>query len=468
MTKLVDFLGRKPAAPEQPALLPHNLELDEELFSALGSQMGGENEVVRNLLLDAGYKLGELDEIKATINRLIEPVGRTLRAFEVEKAEKLALQSTLTTTRVDHDKLREEFAALERQSTAVSSEAVQLRQDLGNATRSIAALESAKAELTDATAGLRAQIGDLENRLTHETVESRRLREDGRRLDERLVAADRRSVQIDAELTAARQKLSLADSEKRTLQASLEKTITETARVARRLLETEHTLTATQTRLRQIEAQFAELSGERLRLASALEEANERHESEASANKSRVEALASRVAAAEKLLVEAREQLMGRADEVRKLEREVSELTLSRDTFANKLSSSDIARAEADAKIHEIEQSRAVLHDRNASLARAVQSKDQALARADEKIAALAENIAMLQAQIDANRQTYSREISDVNAALSREKVERAVAEGALEAGRKDLARVMREVMALQRRQTAQEPAPRLLSANAA
>jgi chromosome segregation ATPase len=469
MTNLVGFLGRKSASSDKPTLpSDSSLELDEELFSALGSQMGGDNETVRNLLLHAGYKIGELDDIKNSITQLIEPVGRTLRAFEVEKAEKISLQGSLNTARADYSKLRDEFGALQKQSAAAVGEATQLRQELATATRTIAALEGVQAELTDSSAGLRARVTDLENRLSHEAAETRRMREDGGRLNERLIAADRRSVQLESELTAARQKLSLADSEKRTLQASLEKTIAEAARVARRLLETEHALTASQTRLRQIEAQFSELSNERLRLASALEEANERHDSEASAAKSRAEALASRVAASERLLIEAREQLMARADDLRKLERQVSELSLAHDTLDNKLNVSDLARSDADAKIHEIEQSRAVLHDRNAALARTVNSKDLALQRADEKIAALTENLAALAAQLDTNRQTYTREIADVNAALSREKVERAVAEGALEAGRKDLARVMREVMALQRRQSAEEPAPRLVSANAA
>jgi crescentin len=58
--------------------------------------------------------------------------------------------------------------------------------------------------------------------------------------------------------------------------------------------------------------------------------------------------------------------------------------------------------------------------------------------------------------------------IEELTAALRREKVERAVAEGALESGRKDFARLMRELMALQHgRDSAEEPAP-LRPANAA
>jgi hypothetical protein len=52
-----------PAPGENP------LELDEELFSTLGAQVGGDNETLRNLLLDANAKIGELDAIKAAPTR---------------------------------------------------------------------------------------------------------------------------------------------------------------------------------------------------------------------------------------------------------------------------------------------------------------------------------------------------------------------------------------------------------------
>ncbi|HEY6834765.1 MAG TPA: hypothetical protein VI251_20010, partial [Pseudolabrys sp.] len=59
-----------------PAAAENTLELDEELFTALGAQMGGENELLRNLLLDAHAKIGELDIIKASVGRLVDPVSK--------------------------------------------------------------------------------------------------------------------------------------------------------------------------------------------------------------------------------------------------------------------------------------------------------------------------------------------------------------------------------------------------------
>ena len=72
MSKFGGFFARraglydKPADPTPSAtpLTDNPLELDEELFTALGAQLGGENESLRNLLLDANAKIGELDGIK--------------------------------------------------------------------------------------------------------------------------------------------------------------------------------------------------------------------------------------------------------------------------------------------------------------------------------------------------------------------------------------------------------------------
>ena len=114
MSKFGGFFARKVGQDEQPAEpAPGNLaatenplELDEELFSALGVQLGGENESLRNLLLDANAKINELDSIKDAVGKLVDPVSKALRAFEAEKSEKISLQTILNNTRTAYGKLR--------------------------------------------------------------------------------------------------------------------------------------------------------------------------------------------------------------------------------------------------------------------------------------------------------------------------------------------------------------------------
>ena len=112
MTKLVTFLGRKPVseagkpamtvAAAGPTVAKPDIELDHELFSPIATQLGHENEAVRNLLLDAEHKIGELEIIKRSIGSLVDPVSKTLRAYEDAKNEKLSLQGALNTARLAH------------------------------------------------------------------------------------------------------------------------------------------------------------------------------------------------------------------------------------------------------------------------------------------------------------------------------------------------------------------------------
>ena len=70
-------------------------------------------------------------------------------------------------------------------------------------------------------------------------------------------------------------------------------------------------------------------------------------------------------------------------------------------------------------------------------------------------IAALNERVGAVEAARAADKQLAEQAIEELGAVLKREKLERAVADGALETARKDFARVAREVMTLQRNQAA-------------
>jgi len=216
MRKFGAFLARKTpdSAPEQAAgkvTPPDNpLELDEELFSAMGSQLGGENEALRNLLLDANAKIGELDTIKQAVGKLVDPVSKTLRAIEAEKAEKIALQTVLNNTRTAYGKLRNDIADLEKKFAQSRGECEDLREYLANTQNLLRTAEATRAEIAIEIAARRAQIVELEAQLAQETGEAKALREENQRLDERLTAADKRIIVLESDLNGARQRLLMA------------------------------------------------------------------------------------------------------------------------------------------------------------------------------------------------------------------------------------------------------------------
>lgn len=476
MSKFGGFFARKaglydkPAEPTPSATPPADnpLELDEELFTALGAQLGGENESLRNLLLDANAKIGELDSIKNAVGKLVDPVSKALRAFEAEKSEKISLQTVLNNTRAAYGKLRNEVAELEKKANLSGKECQALRQELTTTQNLLRTLEATKAEIAIDIAARRAQIVDLEARLAQETGEGRALREENRRLDERLSTADKRVAELESELNGARQRLLMLEDEKRAQQISLDKISAEAARLSRKLAETEASLTATHGRLRHVENSVAELNTERTRLAAALDEANERREHELTTQRMRFDALQARANASEKLLGEAREHLLSRADEIRTYDRRAGELALERDALQARVADLEAERIQRESEFREVDQARATLMERSAALARAYAAKEAALTRAEDAIAALNEQIAALEAARSAEKQTADQRIEELSASLRREQMQCSVVEGALETARKDFARLMREAMALQREQAGPEDPARLRAANAA
>jgi crescentin len=435
----------EPQAVSQAAGQP----ISEESFSLIGSRIGEENEALRSLLVDAGRKVNELDELKETVGSIVEPVSKMMRALEQEKSENIGLRNLLADTRAAFETLRTEFYETEKRAASLEGDNERLRETLELTQQAVRGLESSKVEQTNELASRRTQIADLDRRLAQESAQRQALSEDHSALSDQIAAADKKIVQLESEIGAARENIVLLDDEKHSLQASLDKTVGEVARLSRRLNESENALAAARARLGQVETQIAESDAERNRLAAALEEANERHKTEASTLAMRLESVQSRAATAEKLLAEVRQNLIARTEEVRDFDRKAVEATIARNTAEKKVRQLEASHESQEQQITDLSQARTSLTERNNALTKTLKSRDTALARAEEKIQALTERVGALEAEIQVSNTAVEKRIEELNSTLQRERMERAVAEGALEAARKEHARLQREVSLL-------------------
>lgn len=472
MTKLVSFLGRKnasaadkpvtialaPAAAASANAAPANgpdkgdIELDHELFFPIASQLGQENEAVRNLLIDAEHKIGELETIKRSIGKLVDPVSKTLRDYEEAKSANLSLQNVLNSTRSAHAKMRDELANAEKRARSLDAECNRLREVVAVAQQSVATHERNKTELLAELNARRAQITDLQRHVQQQVAELQQTREENRRHVERVTAADKRMVQLEGEAQGAQQKAMQAVQERNAVQATLDKAHNDLALTGRRLTETEKALNATQVRLKTVEASLAETQAERAQLSAAFDEANHTHSDEMNQQNSRLEALQARSTLTDSLLEEARQTLMARADEIRSFERRVIEAATANEHTAEKLAQVTALLAEREEQIRDLEQSRLSLHEHNQMLSHATAARDSAYGNAEHKIREQADLIQLLETQIKAMRAANEMQVEQMNAQLQREQLERTMAEGALESGRKDIARLLREIGSVQHR----------------
>jgi len=160
---VAEILAAAPMEIEKPS--KNVVEMDQELFLPVATQLGEENESIRNLLIEAEHKLNELDAIKRSIGRLIDPVGKTLRALEEARSEKIALQASLNNTRVTSSSLRNELNDTQKRAATLEGECARLREASTVAQQRINSLESTKTEQTTELTARRTQVADLQRRV---------------------------------------------------------------------------------------------------------------------------------------------------------------------------------------------------------------------------------------------------------------------------------------------------------------
>jgi chromosome segregation ATPase len=245
-----------------------------------------------------------------------------------------------------------------------------------------------------------------------------------------------------------REKLSLLETDRHSLQTALDQTLAESARLSRRLTESESALVAARARLEQMEIALASADKERAALCAARDEASERHQSEAYGLNLQLEAMRSRAATAEKLLSEVRQNLVARTEDIRVAERKSVEATIARNAAEKTIERLTAARNELDAKVKELEQARATLLERSNGHAETAKARETALAHAEQKIKSLTDRIDQLEHDARAYRSRTVKRIEELNETLQRERVELAVAQGALETTRRDYARLQRGLTA--------------------
>jgi chromosome segregation ATPase len=439
---LTPISARSPGHPDTGTLNGTGIPID------IGS-LGHENEMLRNLLSDAGRRIGELDELKLTFERLVSPFNIALRSLEQERSRALDLAARLDEQRSAYETLRGEFYAVEKKATLHQADAEKLRSELEVARAAGRVAEGERLELVEDGKAKNVQIAELTRQLEQETAQSRSANEARRALQEQTDRAEKRIVELEGELAAARERLALLEDEKQSLQNNLDQALGETARLNRRMTESENMLTATRTQLGKLEASYAEAYGERGRLAAALDEAKELHQSERNTLTMRFEAMQSRAATAERLLAEARQNLIARTEEVRAFDRKAVEASIARTTAERRLAQVEAAQDARERHVRDLEAARHALTESNAALSKALRSREMALARAEDKVAELTARNAQLEADLQVSRASVDKRVEELQSALERERLDRAVAEGALEGARKDNERLYGELTKL-------------------
>ncbi len=442
---LAALAGKQQQNPSRPEP-SHPEENGKVTFADIGERIGEDNEALRHLLVDTGLQFGALDELKETFGKLVDPLHKLLGTLEHEKFDNASLRGALDELRAAHDGLRTEFQELEKKSSGLEGDNHRLARELTSTQQTAQELEGDKVRLSGEIATARVAVANLEKQLGEESSNVHALGDEKRLLLERADSGDKRIVESEAAAALARERLSLLENEKESVQSALDQTMAQSSRTSRRLAEVENALADTRARLQKMEGNLAAVEDERKRLSTACDEANERRQSEVYALTLKLDAMRSCSTAAEKLLAEMRQSLVTRTEEIRVVEAKLVEATVGRNGAEKKLEQLAATADAHDRQNKKLEQTRAALTDRCKVLSENVKARENSLSHAQDKIKSLTDRVELLKADAASNQAKAEKRIEQLNAAIERERVERAVAEGALEATRADYARLQREL----------------------
>jgi len=263
------------------------------------------------------------------------------------------------------------------------------------------ALQALEQEKSD-NVGLRNALAEL--RVGHESVRSE------------FSALEKRAAELESVGEELRRELTLAQQAGRGLESDKTELTSE--------------IVAVRAEIANLESQLAQETAN----GRALSEANQ--------------ILVDHANSADKLLAEVRQTLAARTEDIRVLERKAVEATIARNATEKVVDRLTVARDGLDTKTRELEQTRASLTERSSILAETLKARETALAHAEQKIKSLTDRIAEIEVDAGAYRAKTERRIDELNASLQRERVELAVAQGALETTRRDYARLQRDILA--------------------
>jgi chromosome segregation ATPase len=232
---------------------------------------------------------------------------------------------------------------------------------------------------------LASDLAALRKLIAVKTTAAKMLNERIRKLSGDGSAKDKRIAELEIQLLTAREDLAHSDNENNSLQASLDLTLGESARLSGRVWDSGVEADALKAQVESAKSALRTVETERDRLNVTIQEARELHRAETEFLNGQIEAMAARAAAVEDKLTEAQRSLAARTEESKEALRKAMEAGLLRNAAEEELGEARARLQTSENKISELEQSRARLMDEVGALLEAFEVRAAALAASEDR-----------------------------------------------------------------------------------
>lgn len=383
-----------------------------------------------------------LRAIEPLLSEIRQPVAEEFEARRAEHAELIALRANyeqaLRQVAAAQTEERELSARLATAEVALSeSDARRQAQD--------ATLEDNALEIDRLRNGLlqsELKVGNLDASLRDSTARIEHLVQDVETLRAQSQDIDTRRGEAEAALARASQENALLTEEVVTLKKRVDQAGLDVARLSRIETDLEAQIAAERARIQATENALAVHQADSGRTIRGLESQVEAGRAEISALQTRLETASGRADKLEEMNGQIAQRLAESSAQQQAVERRAGDLNVALERALDRIRSLEDEAETLRQRHAGVDTARAAAIERADQLAKGAVTHDKALKRAEERALQLKARIEALQESHDLSRRQQDEKVVELQAQIDRLTSEAALAEGALEAARRDRSRL--------------------------
>ena len=387
-----------------------------------------------------GDTLGHDDTrgLRQGLSSIFEHVDSLLRDVERAKAALAQRTASLTAERDAHHDTKSRHRLLSMEQERLNGDMRALSTELDRQSGLATELENTVANLQHTLADKTRALADHARRAESGREKHVASQEDLRLARAELATAEDRVFAIEAELATTRDALTLTEAHNGEQHAELGELRQLAHRRAQASEEACVLLAATQTRLQDADAALDAERAELARLHSLLQQETDGRRAELAGMQLKSDSLAARAEAMGRQHGEARAELDGSLQAHQLLETLLREQTALAARAQDDLLTAETRVEQLSNQIQDLEGANRALTEHTEGLTLSVRTREKEGSNWQQKIEAANERLRMETQRFEADRDSLGHAVAQLTAQLEQEKLARALAEGALDAARKE------------------------------
>ena len=404
-------------------------------------KVGRDNENVRNKCAEVVRKIEEAASLHRDVAMIFTHVDSVLADLEKTKSELIQRTSALLAERDFHGQLKQTHRETSEAFERFKADAAIVAGERKRHVHMIAELEVNLGALQLAHVEKVAQHADMQRQNFNDAEKMQEISRELANASTELQRADALIVALQGDAAAQRDRATLAEEDARALHVSLSETRQSAAKLGRSFEEAAMGLDTARKRIVDLESALATEKSEHSKFHALWQQESDGRRSDVSTMQIKIEAQISRIEASDRLLAAARNQFHVKVEELRKEERRSQEIAVSLDALEQKARVLDVQNSEMRAKLGESEKSRDSSLERAEQHLKTIMAKENAIHQGERKLQMLTDRFAADSQRFDSQRDQYERRIQKLTEMLEKEKLDRSLAQGALDSARKDRTR---------------------------